>query len=160
MFQPRKILVPTDFSTHSDRAFHVALSIAARYQARVFLLHVINGAIQQCAGDYSIDKNIVDRVMSECIVFANEKLKEAIDKDQDVRNVKVIPDVRRGQPYEEILKEASEREIDLLVIASHGKTGFNKDFMGSVVERVMKEVKCPVLLIRSPEGKEVPACIS
>ncbi len=160
MFQPKKILVPTDFSDNSDRAFHMALSIASRYQARVFLLHVINGLIHHYVEDYCVDKYIVDRVINESIVFSNEKLQEKIDKIHDVGNVKVISDVRRGQPYEEILKEASERKIDLVVIASHGRTNLKKYVMGSVAEKVMKESKCPVLLIRSPEREEVSICIS
>jgi universal stress protein A len=148
VFQPRKILVPTDFSEDSDLAFRMALSIAVNYQARIFLLHVIS---KQDLADYCLDQNIVDRVLNESIVFSNEKLHEVIDKNQQSGDIKVIPDVRRGQPYEEILKEASERKIDLIVIASHGKTGLQKYFIGSVTEKVMKEAKCPVLLVRSPE---------
>jgi universal stress protein A len=148
MFQPRKILVPTDFSEDSDLAFRMALSIAVNYQARIFLLHVIS---EQSLADYCLDQNIVDRVLNESIVFSNEKLREVIDKNQQSENIKVIPDVRKGQPYEEILNEASERKIDLIVIASHGKTGLQKYFIGSVTEKVMKEAKCPVLLVRSPE---------
>lgn len=148
MFQPRKILVPTDFSEDSDLAFRMALSIAVNYQARIFLLHVIS---KQDLADYCLDQNIVDRVLNESIVFSNEKLQEVIDKNQQNGNIKVIPDVRKGQPYEEILKEASERKIDLIVIASHGKTGLQKYFIGSVTEKVMKEANCPVLLIPSQE---------
>jgi len=151
MFQPRKILVPTDFSEDSDLAFRMALSIAVKYQARIFLLHVISNTVQQSLADYCLDQSIVARVLSESIVFSNEKLQEVIDKNQQSGNIKVIPDVRKGQPYEEILKEASERKIDLIVIASHGKTGLQKYFIGSVTEKVMKEAKCPVLLIRSQE---------
>jgi nucleotide-binding universal stress UspA family protein len=126
----------------------MALSIAVKYQARIFLLHVIS---EQSLADYCLDQGIVDRVLNESIVFSNEKLQEVIDKNQQSGNIKVIPDVRKGQPYEEILKEASERKIDLIVIASHGKTGLQKYFIGSVTEKVMKEAKCPVLLIRSQE---------
>ncbi len=151
MFQPRKILVPTDFSEDSDLAFRMALSVAVKYQARIFLLHVISNTIQQSLADYCLDQGIVDRVLNESIVFSNEKLQEEIDKNQQSGDIKVIPDVRKGQPYEEILKEASERKIDLIVIASHGKTGLQKYFIGSVTEKVMKEAKCPVLLIRSQE---------
>jgi nucleotide-binding universal stress UspA family protein len=151
MFQPRKILVPTDFSVDSDLAFQMALSIAVKYQARIFLLHVISNTVQQSLSDYCLDQGIVARVLNESIVFSNEKLQEIIDKNQQNGDIKVIPDVRKGQPYEEILKEASERKIDLIVIASHGKTGLQKYFIGSVTEKVMKEAKCPVLLIRSQE---------
>jgi len=151
MFKPKNILVPTDFSEDSDLAFQMALSIAATYQARIFLLHVISNMLQRSLSDYCHDQGIVDRVLNESIVYSNEKLKEAIDKGQKNGNIKVIPDVRKGQPYEEILKEASERKIDLIVIASHGETGLKKYFMGSVTEKVMKEAKCPVLLIPSQE---------
>ncbi|MBU2054996.1 MAG: universal stress protein [Proteobacteria bacterium] len=149
LFQPRKILVPTDFSEDSNLAFRMALSIAVKYQARIFLLHVISNTVQQSLAGYRLDQSIVDRVLNESIVFSNEKLQEEIDKNQQSGNIKVIPDVRKGQPYEEILKEASERKIDLIVISSHGKTGLQKYFIGSVTEKVMKEAKCPVLLIRS-----------
>ncbi len=151
MFQPRKILVPTDFSDDSAQAFRMALSIAATYQARIFLLHVISNTLQRSLSDYCLDQSIVDRVMNESVVFSNEKLREAIDKCQEKGNIKILPDVRKGQPYEEILKEASERKIDLIVIASHGETGLKKYFIGSVTEKVMKEAKCPVLLVRSQE---------
>jgi nucleotide-binding universal stress UspA family protein len=149
MFKPRKVLVPMDFSEDSNQAFRIALSIASRYQSRVFLLHVISGVVLEYVADYCIDQSLVDRVLNESIVFSNEKLQEAIDKNQHVGNIKVIHNVRRGHPYEEILKEVSEREIDLIVIASHGKTGLRQYFIGSVAEKVMKEAKCPVLLIRS-----------
>lgn len=160
MFQPRKILVPTDFSEDSGLAFRMALSIAIKYQARIFLLHVISDTVKRSLTDYCLDQNIVDRILNESLVFSNEKLQKEIDINQQSANVKVIPDVRKGQPSEEILKEVSERKIDLIVIASHGQTGLKKYFIGSVTEKVMKEAKCPVLLIRSQEKEDVLSCIS
>lgn len=151
MFQPKNILAPTDFSQDSDAALRMALSVAATYQARIFLLHVISNTLERSLSDYCLDQSIVNRILNEGIVFSNEKLREAIDKCQKNGNIKIIPDVRKGQPSEEILKEASERKIDLIVIASHGETGLKKYFMGSVTERVMKEAKCPVLLMRGHE---------
>jgi len=159
MFHPRNILVPTDFSADSDQAFHTAQSIASRYHARIFLLHVINSAVQQCVADYSINKNIADRLLSESIIFSNEKLQETIAKNQEIGNIKVIYNVRRGRPYEEILEEAVQRDVDLIIIASHGKTGLRKYFIGSVAEKVIKEAKCPVLLLRSRGEEEVSLCI-
>lgn len=151
VFHPRKMLVPTDFSDDSDIAFQMALSIAVTYKAKIYLLHVISSTVQQNLVDYSLDQSIVDRVLNESIVFSNEKLQKEIGKNQQSGDIKIIPNVRKGRPYEEILKEASERKIDLIVIASHGKTGFQKYFIGSVTEKVMKEAKCQVLLIRSRE---------
>jgi nucleotide-binding universal stress UspA family protein len=158
MFQPRNILVPTDFSEASEHAFAVALEIAGAGRSRVFLLHVISGTLQQYVADYAIDKTLLDRVMSAGIVYSNDKLQETIAKFPESENVKVIPDVRRGQPPEEILQEASLRNIDLIVIASHGKSGLERYIIGSVAEKVMKGAPCPVLLVRSPNiAKKVAA---
>lgn len=154
MFRPKNILAPTDFSEDSNQAFRTALSIAAAYKARIFLLHVISDTMQRSLSEYCHDTNIVNRVLSEGIVYSNEKLREMIDKAQNNGNVKIIADVRKGQPYEEILKEASERKIDLIVIAPHGETGLKKYFIGSVTEKVMKESRCPVLLVRGQDKGE------
>ena len=159
-FQPKNILVPTDFSEDSDRAFITALGIAGQGRSRIFLLHVIGITVQQCASDYSIDRSVVDRVLSESVIYSNEKLRETIERFSGGGQVKVIPDLRKGQPYEEILKEASERKADLIVIATHGRTGLKKYFLGSVAEKVMKEAKCPVLLIRGKGKEELSACSS
>ena len=149
MFNPKNILVPTDFSEDSDRALQTALDITEKNHGRIFILHVTGGTFQQTLADYRIDQRAVERILNESILFADEKLRETIDKFPKTREVKVIPDVRKGVPHEEILMEAAERGIDLIVIASHGKTGLKKYFMGSVAEKVMKEAKCPVLLIRT-----------
>lgn len=154
MFDPRNILVPTDFSEDSDRAFRTALDIAGKGRSRVFLLHVISRTVLMSVSDYCIDQRTADRVLNQCIVYSNEKLRETLNRFPEIRDVKVIPDLRKGQAHEEILSEASERKVDLIVIASHGKSGLKKYFIGSVAEKVMKEAKCPVLLIRNPERKE------
>lgn len=149
MFQPRNILVPTDFSTASDRAFDLALEIASAGRSRLFLLHVISGTLQQCVSDYAIDEAILARVISAGIVYANDKLRETIARVPEERQIRVIPDVRRGQPHDEILREATERRIELIVIASHGRTGLQKYVIGSVAEKVMRGAPCPVLLVRN-----------
>ncbi|MFB3926237.1 MAG: universal stress protein [Syntrophales bacterium] len=149
MFQPKNILVPTDFSEDSYQALKVALDIAGKYRSRVFLLHVIDGSVRQCVADYCLDWSVVERIGNESVIFSNEKLKETIEKIQIPEGIKIIPDVRNGFPYEEILREAAQRKVDLIVIASHGKTGLKKYFMGSVAEKVTKEARCPVLLIRN-----------
>jgi nucleotide-binding universal stress UspA family protein len=157
MFEPKNILVPTDFSEASDRALVTALEIAARGRARIFLLHVINPMVQMCVSDYCIDQSIADRVLSEGVVFSDAKLRETITRFAGSGTVKVIPDLRKGQPHEEILQEAAERKIDLIVISSHGKTGLKKYLLGSVAEKVMKEARCPVLLTRNTDFQEESA---
>ena len=75
-------------------------------------------------------------------------MQEEANKILQSRKIDVAFDVKSGTPYEEILKEQQERKADLIVIASHGRTGILKSLIGSVAERVMREAKCPVLLVR------------
>ena len=75
-------------------------------------------------------------------------MQEEANKILQSRKIDVSCDVRSGSPYEEILKEQQERKADLIVIASHGRTGILKSLIGTVAERVMREAKCAVLLVR------------
>jgi len=150
MFAPKKILVPTDFSTYADNALKQAIDIAKQNKAKVYLFHVIDDGFQQCAVDYCLDEGTVQKILKDSIKSAKEKLQKECKKVTDSHSgIDIIYDVRRGIPYEEILKEQEEKGIDLIVIASHGKTGVLKNLLGGVVDKVMKRAKCQVLLVRS-----------
>jgi nucleotide-binding universal stress UspA family protein len=97
-----------------------------------------------------LDEGTVQKVYKESINNAKNKLQEEIKivADSDP-GIEIYYDTKRGIPYEEILKEQEEKGIDLIVIASHGKTGILKNLLGGVVDKVIKRAKCPVLLVRS-----------
>jgi universal stress protein A len=149
MFAPKNILAPTDFSEYSAQAFKKALDIAKSHNSRIFLLHIIDGTIQQFVTDYCLDGKIVERVVNESIITSNEKIQKVIVRFPGSKEVKIITDVRRGVPSEEILKTQKEEEIDLIVIASRGRTGLKKLLIGSVTEKVMRGAACHVLLVKS-----------
>ena len=149
MFEPRKILVPTDFSEYSDKALAQAVDIARKYNSKIYLLHVIDQGVQQCVVDYCLEDEVVKQIEKEGLNTSQEKLKKELTKLSGVKGLDVEYDVKQGVPYDVIIKEQREKEIDLIVIASHGKTGLMKYFMGSVAERVLRDAKSPVLLIRS-----------
>ena len=148
MFSPKTILVPTDFSEYSDKALQHATDIARQNNARIYLLHVI-GVTQQCIVDYCIDKQMVDQLEQQSIDSAKEMIRKQLDKLKEAESVEIVPDIRKGTPYEEILKEQEDKKMDLIVIASHGKTGLLSHLIGSVAEKVSRAAKCPVLLLRS-----------
>jgi universal stress protein A len=148
MFAPKQILVPTDFSTFSDKALKEAIDIAKQHGSTIHLLHVIS-IVQQCAVDYCMTSEIMDELEKQSTETAQNKIKEEIDKLPESKTVTIIPEVKKGTPYEEILKDQMEKNIDLIVIASHGTTGLLHHFMGGVAERVSKGARCPVLLLRS-----------
>ena len=147
MFAPKSILVPTDFSEHSDRAVRQAADIAEQNNAKIFLLHVVD-KLQQCAIDYCIPLETMMKVQEDSEKEARKKMQEEANKILQSKKIDVAFDVKSGVPFEEILKEQQERNADLIVIASHGRTGILKTLIGSVAERVMREAKCPVLLVR------------
>jgi nucleotide-binding universal stress UspA family protein len=149
MFAPKKILVPTDFSVYADNALKQAIDIAKQNKSKIYLFHVIDDGFQQCAVDYCINEGDVQRILKESIKNAQDKLHQEVKKITDSSKIEIVYDTKRGIPYEEILKEQEEKGIDLIVIASHGKTGILKNLLGGVVDKVIKRAKCQVLLVRS-----------
>lgn len=121
----KTILVPTDFSEYSDMALRVALEIAKQQSASIYLLHVTKA------------RQTTDE---------KERMQAQIDKFPDAESVEIIPDIRKGVHYEEILKMQAEREIDLIVIASQDTTK-SLPFKGGMAEKVIKKAKCAVMVI-------------
>jgi universal stress protein A len=148
MFAPKQILVPTDFSMYSDKALKQAIDIAKQHGSTIHLLHV-NSIVQQCAIDYCMTIEILDDLEKQSTDNAQKLIGEEINKFPESKTVTIIPEVKKGTPYEEILKDQMEKNIDLIIIASHGTTGLLHHFIGNVAERVAKGARCPVLLLRS-----------
>jgi universal stress protein A len=138
MFAPKKILVPTDFSKFSEEALKEAYDIAKQYKAKIYLLHVID-VIQQCTVDYCMDQKTLESLDKQIIQASADMMEKQIKKVAKSKDVEIISDVKKGTPYEEILKEQQAKKIDLIVIASHG----------SVAERVTRAAKCPVILVKN-----------
>jgi len=146
MLIPTKILVPTDFSEHSDRAFRQALDIAKDYNAKVFLLHVLHEAFHLL--DLTLPKETVRIIKEGAIPWTREILQNHLGGFPKAKEIEVETNVRKGVPSEEILKEGKEKGIDLIVIASLGRSGIAKYLIGSVARNVLKGSKCPVLLTK------------
>jgi nucleotide-binding universal stress UspA family protein len=148
MFAPKKILVPTDFSKFSDNALKQAYDMAKEYKAKIYLLHVI-GIIQTCVIEYCIDQQTIDALDKKAIKATEDMMQKQIKKVVKSKDIEIIPDITKGTPYQEILKEQQSKKIDLIVIASHGMTGILSHLMGSVAERVLRGAKCPVVLVKN-----------
>jgi len=148
MFKPKMILVPTDFSDYSDKAFQKALDIAKESGSEILLFHVIHEDFQTCVVDYCFTSDEIEVIKSRVFTAAKENMKKEIDKFSLSKEVKISTEVRNGVPYEEILKFQEEKGADLIVIASHGRTAIKTYFMGSVTSRVLKRSKCEVLLVK------------
>jgi len=148
MSDPKSILVPTDFSTYSDAALKKAVELAEKFNSKIYLLHVIDKAIQQCAVDYCITTDVVKQLEEQSLKTSNDNLKKEADAISGAKKLDVVFDVQKGHPAEVILKEQQDKGIDLIVIASHGKSGLLKNLIGSVANKVIKGSKCPVMVVK------------
>ena len=148
MFSPKSILVPTDFSQHSDKAVETAIDLAGKLKAKVFLLHVIDEGLQQCVEMYCLSDGVMKQMEREGRSTSQLLLEQELAKFPDTAGVDISFDIRKGYPSEEIVNDQKERAVDLIVIASHGRTGILKTIMGSTADKVLKNASCPVLLVR------------
>jgi universal stress protein A len=152
MLKPTKILVPTDFSEHSDKALRQALDIASEYKAKVYALHVVDEKLETTTGyDRSsliINLDEIEKFEKDLLHGAREKLRKEIEKFGGHGNAPIIQIVARGVPYEEILREQEKLGVDLIVIASLGRSGVAGFLIGSVANNVLRGAKCPVLLTK------------
>lgn len=148
MLRPTKILVPTDFSEFSDKALKQGLDIAKQYNAKVFLLHVIPSDIQRCSVDYCLSDVQVQQVEEQMTQWAKTEMQKQLEKFPRSKEVEVVTDIKKGLAYEAILDEEKNQGIDLIVIASLGRTGLARFLIGSTSRNVLKGAKCPVLLTK------------
>ena len=94
MFAPKSILVPTDFSEHSDEALKEAVELARQYHSRVYLLHV-SEPITQCAGDYCLDAAMLKNAEKDARKLAQERMAKEIAKFSEDQDVEIISDIRK-----------------------------------------------------------------
>jgi universal stress protein A len=152
MLKPTKILVPTDFSEYSDKALKQALDIASEYKAKIYVLHVVNerihSALSDDYSDISITEKEIQKLRKKITDKAKERLYKQVNKFPESKDVQLIQMVINGVPYEEIVREQEKLGIDLIVIASLGRTGVARFLIGGVARNVLKGAKCPVLLTK------------
>jgi len=143
-----RILLPIDFSTTSDSAVAYAISLAGKYGAKLYLLHVIDETTE--ASGFYIPHLSYENLDKEIKAGAQKKLKEFCLKQ--LKGVKDYTfDVVEGIPYKEITAYADAHGINLIVMGSRGRTGIDRFVFGSTTERVLRSSPCPVLTVHPPE---------
>ena len=143
----KSILVPTDFSEPSDAALQYATGLAQTFGAQLYLLHVPGRTGENLETNFPIGR---------FETVARERLDTFLSPEAVMR---LRPEyaLRIGTPAEEIVRYADARNIDLIVMGTHGRTGVAHVVMGSVAEQVIRTAPCPVLLVRHPKGAFVNA---
>lgn len=135
------VLCPIDFSESSRGALRYATAIAAHLSARLTLLAVNDPLLGEAAELEAGPAHLVDDTAHEIERFFRQTFEP---KPQGISDVRY--DVASGKPAPEILRVARERGCDLIVMSSHGATGFRKMFFGSTTERVLRETSVPLLV--------------
>lgn len=150
MFNIKNILVPTDFSSLSHSALDYAKDLADSMNATINILHVIDNSIPFITGKQNLNEEEINNSLE---IEAKKHLSELTREIKSESDVKVSGVIRRGINYEEITNFANEIQTDLIVIATHGRTGIMHSLLGSVAEKVIQHSKCPVLVIPSREER-------
>jgi nucleotide-binding universal stress UspA family protein len=139
----RTILYATDFSQSSEAALEYASSLARDQSARLLIVHVEEPAPAYGAGEYMVPppsgeaKRELARLLAHIVPAQGE-----------------VPYTHRlllGDPASEIIKVATNEDVELIVMGTHGRTGLVRLLMGSVAETVVRRAECPVLTIKQPQ---------
>ncbi len=147
MFIVKSILVPTDFSDPSNNALSYAKEIARHPEAVLHLLHVVEPTVYPADWGYS-QVGFID--LEQELRNAAEKELDRIYDQLRTENFTVVKAVCSGRASDEIIKYVIDNQIDLISIATHGRSGIEHLLFGSTTERVLRKAPCPVLAVRIP----------
>ncbi|MBC8414655.1 universal stress protein [bacterium] len=165
----KKILYTTDLSESGRHAFHHAVSLTRLYKAELTVFHVVEGGPEldrrlfgyidnelwediktrnlEEAKNILINRKRDNTVIKKCIGQFCEELKGSIAEDL---TLKYSIEVKMGEPFEEIVKEAVDGKYDLIVMGFHGNGLIKNAMMGDTVRKVVKRSMVPVLVVKVP----------
>jgi len=145
------ILVPTDFSGLSCEAFSWSTLLAQEFKAKIVIVHVISAkaAEEMTAQPGNPWERVLEREDTAMIKSFQSCLRSDFGQTVEAQTL-----VKVGPAAEKIIEAAQEKDADLIVMATHGRTGLSHALMGSVAEKVVRKSPCPVLTIR-PKGESL-----
>jgi nucleotide-binding universal stress UspA family protein len=144
---PRKIMFCADFSENSEPAFRVALEYAKAFGSELILVHIVD------AGSFPVYVDWVgvemERIIARTGELAEERLAKLLEERcGDIPAARAI--CRSGPPAQEIAAVASEENVDLIVVGTHGRTGVKHLVMGSIARSVLRIAHRPTLIVEGP----------
>ena len=147
-----RILHPTDFSENSKRSLDYACTLASQFQAQLHLLFVVADAVVSVAPPMS---GFLPEGYAEDVMQSAESNLAQLKLGTQAENLDVVREVVHGSAFLEIIRYANDREMDMLVMGTHGYTGLMHLLMGSVAENVVRKASCPVLTVHPEDHKFV-----
>ena len=152
--QIRTILLPTDFSECGNYALSYAASLARTFKASIICINVIE-PIVPTVGYSGMTEPLPIADITEQLEDSAERELPKLAECEECAGLEVEELVVHGEAASEIVRVAKEREVDLIVIASHGRTGLGRILFGSTAESVVRHASCPVLVVKPPQ-EETP----
>jgi nucleotide-binding universal stress UspA family protein len=143
----KKILVPVDFSHHSDRALLVACDLAKTFQIPLTLFHAY------AIPTYPLPEGAVlpsAETVAEILEKTQSSMNQWRSRAQQLGVPRVEAVLTEGAAFAEIVRVAREQEFDLICMGTHGRTGLKHALLGSVAEKVVRKAHCAVLTVRDP----------
>jgi nucleotide-binding universal stress UspA family protein len=143
----RIIVVPTDFSDYSLRALPYAVDLASRYDARLKVVFVNEPSLHVSDVAWV---GVDERTVNDDHAREARRHLEKIVLDQVPSDVPVDAEILSGNAVDEIIRYSSDVNADLIIMATHGRSGFSHMLMGSTAEHVVRKAHCPVLTLKQP----------
>jgi universal stress protein A len=156
----KRILCPTDFSQHSIRALQAAVELCRQFKAELLVLNIVEPVpVAQALMTEQPNVPFVPRLdidhYEKELVKAHGRILDEIVEHEVPEDVKSAHEVQLGKDGREIVTYAGDKDVDLVVISTHGRTGLGRLVAGSVAEHVIRHAPCPVLTLRArPEDDE------
>ena len=150
----KKLLVPLDGSELAEKALAHALELAKAFDSDVYLLQVVMHMVGSLA-PYEIEYQLGESFREAALREAHEYLDRMVTNHKDKISGTIHTKVVEGIIVDSILEYGAFQQVDLIVMATHGRSGISRWVFGSVAERVLRASKCPVFLVRvNPETND------
>jgi len=154
----KKILVPTDFSAHAEYALKVAAQIARKNNGEIFLLHMLE--LPALASDGIGESNAVGSSSDfPEVMFFMQKTRERFEEvlsQPYLQGINIVEAIQFDKAFDGIISHSKKHNIDLVVMGSHGASGFHEMFIGSNTEKVVRTSDVPVLVIKKEQAEFNP----
>ena len=142
MKEIHKIIVPIDFLKHTDQLVQYAMYIAKKFDATLNFTYVVENP--QLYGDYDFPPPSMVLYNTDVMKQAEERMKQLVEENKNICSG-CEGKVLQGDIVDSIIDYARDKGGDLIIIGTHGRKGFEKMWLGSVAERVVKRAPCPTL---------------
>ena len=140
----KTILVPLDGSGPAEKALDCVRALATAFQSRLILFHALELRLEAgFLSNHPLPTHIYDEQDKRCRDYMNDQTAQL-----ESEGLNVSQELQEGLPAESILGRANQGDVDVIVMASHGRTGLGRFLVGSVAERVVRHARCPVLVVR------------